>query len=68
MRATDFHQKYRFLWPEVANASLLVDLYRGQGAIDPERMAATNVVKTEDLDKAIVLLRSINETSCMITA
>jgi pentatricopeptide repeat protein len=64
MRAVDFHQEYRNLWPEVANASLLVDLYRAQGATDPERMAVQNYVKTKDVEKAIALLRKINEVSC----
>lgn len=67
MRATDFHQEYRNLWPEVANASLLVDLYRAHGVLEPERVALADYVPECEIEKAIALLKRINERSCIQT-
>ncbi|MFK4132469.1 hypothetical protein ACI2KR_09340 [Pseudomonas luteola] len=63
MKASEFYGQYQFLWPELANASLLVDLYRAQGAGEPEKLAAKGYVSEEKLSHAVDLLKSINEPS-----
>lgn len=60
MRAIEFHREYRSLWPAVANAGLLIDLYRGMGAVDPAFEAIKGSVPDNEIERALALLRKID--------